>query len=156
PNKEKDVVVQIVDHGTLYYNAATTKRIIVHGNGGNDNFEVKGDVKTPLVLDGGEGNDSIQGGHGSDMLLGGPGDDVLRSQDGKDVLIGGVGADNMKGDAKEDLMIAGTTAYDSDLSSLLHVMDEWSTNQKVETRIDHLRHGTGLNGPVVLVAGSGA
>src|SRR5207237_8523484 len=95
-NKEKDVAVQIVDHGTLYYNAATTKRIIIHGNGGNDTFDVKGDVKTPLVLDGGEGNDSIEGGHGKDMLLGGPGDDQLKAQDGMDVLIGGTGMDTLK------------------------------------------------------------
>jgi hypothetical protein len=150
--KEKDIMVQIQDVGTLYYNAATIKRLVIQGSDGNDSVQVKGDVKVPLAIFGGGGNDSIQGGHGADLLAGGPGDDSLTSQDGSDVLIGGAGSDNIKGGGKEDLIIAGTTSYDSDQAALLHILDEWSTKQTVDTRIAHLRNGTGLNGPVVLVA----
>jgi Ca2+-binding RTX toxin-like protein len=152
-DKKKNIAVNI-DGTVLYYDMDTTKRIIIYGEGGNDSFDVKGDIKTPLVIDGGEGNDSITGGHGSDLLIGGPGDDVMDGKESANVLIGGTGADNIKGGGEGDLIIAGTTSYDGNQAQLLAILNEWSTKQKIEVKVDHLRNGSGLNGPVVLTAGT--
>src|SRR5439155_563022 len=82
------------------------------GGGGNDTFTVTGDVKTPLLIDGGACNDVINGGKGNDILLGGADNDVLTGHEGRDILIGGTGSDNLIGTQDEDILIAGTTTHD--------------------------------------------
>jgi Ca2+-binding RTX toxin-like protein len=62
--------------------------IIVRGRAANDTLSGKGglgtglsDVDVELVLDGGDGDDSIQGGDDDDLLIGGPGNDVMDGDD---------------------------------------------------------------------------
>jgi RTX calcium-binding nonapeptide repeat (4 copies) len=54
------------------------------------------------VICGGEGDDTITGGDGADRILGGPGDDELRGSEGSDVLNGGAGHDFLGGGAGDD------------------------------------------------------
>ncbi len=69
------------------------------------------------TLDGGAGNDvifgeddddSITGGTGNDSLDGGIDDDILSGGDGEDTLIGGQGADSMSGGLGDDTFLVGT------------------------------------------------
>ena len=56
-----------------------------YGNGGND--VLNGQVSIDdLVIDGGDGNDTIKGGSGDDILAGGSGSDTLKGGAGADVL----------------------------------------------------------------------
>ena len=48
---------------------------------------------TSVMLDGGDGADTLIGNVGDDTLLGGSGSDTLIGGDGSDVINGGVGAD---------------------------------------------------------------
>lgn len=56
-----------------------------------------GMVPTPLLLDGGDDNDTLIGGVGDDLLLGGAGNDNLLGEPGGDILDGGLGADDLRG-----------------------------------------------------------
>lgn len=55
-------------------------------------------------MDGGSGNDTLNGDLGDDVLFGGIGNDVLKGQDGDDVLHGGDGADILKGNVHSDTL----------------------------------------------------
>jgi Ca2+-binding RTX toxin-like protein len=62
-----------------------------------------------MVIDGGEGNDSLlRGSAGDDRINGGPGNDVLDGQDGGDNLDGGPGDDSMTGGAGNDSIVGGS------------------------------------------------
>jgi len=64
-------------------------------------------------LDGGTGNDTLQGDLGRDRLFGGSGDDVLSGGVGGDYLLGGVGSDTFvfnKGDASSWAQLHGSFA----------------------------------------------
>jgi Ca2+-binding RTX toxin-like protein len=63
----------------------------VNGDGGNDSITVTTPGLAALILldlDGGTGNDSIDGGDGNDFLTGGSDLDTLNGGDGNDLLIG--------------------------------------------------------------------
>lgn len=74
---------------------------------------------TGMLVDGGLGNDTIQGQGGDDELYGGGGSDILRGGAGNDVLDGngkygwinggkGVGDDDLYGQAGDDTLFGGT------------------------------------------------
>ena len=67
--------------------------VTVHGNGGDDWIGTSGSITTPLILDGGDGNDQIFGGAGPDRILGGPGNDVVDGRLGADTVLLGDGDD---------------------------------------------------------------
>jgi hypothetical protein len=96
----------------------TTERLVLDANGGDDSFSTSGDL-APLIalsVDGGAGNDRIDGGNGSDTLVGGPGDDVVDGNQGADsALLGdgndtfvwdaGDGSDTVEGQAGQDALV---------------------------------------------------
>lgn len=59
---------------------------------------------TPLILEGGDGADSIAGAGGPDVLGGHGGDDLLAGLGGDDSLVGGDGADWLDGGADDDTL----------------------------------------------------
>lgn len=77
---------------------------------GSDNLDATGDNGNNSingnsgdnVLDGGVGNDTLNGNDGNDTLLGGAGTDSLNGGSGNDMLDGGIGADSMAGGAGDD------------------------------------------------------
>ena len=53
------------------------------------------------------GDDTLNGGTGSDILIGRKGDDQLNGEDGNDILLGGSGNDTLDGGAGNDLLDGG-------------------------------------------------
>jgi len=64
----------------------------------------------PLMLTGGNGNDTLTGYESSETIVGNGGNDVLYGRGGDDVLEGGVGNDNLQGDAGADTLLGGEGA----------------------------------------------
>jgi Ca2+-binding RTX toxin-like protein len=80
---------------------ATSERLVLNANGGDDSFTATGDL-APLIaltVDGGAGNDRIGGGNGSDTLKGGAGDDFIDGNQGSDSAFLGDGSDTFQWDA---------------------------------------------------------
>jgi Ca2+-binding RTX toxin-like protein len=82
-NGDDDADVYLAEPDTLSGAFPLANAVVVRGRGGNDVLTGKGGDGTGtsallgLVLDGGDGDDSIQGGEASDTLIGGAGNDVL-------------------------------------------------------------------------------
>ena len=66
--------------------------VVFSGGDGNDFLNGSG-MATPIVADGGAGDDILIGGDGDDILIGGDGADLLIGGGGNNILIGGDGAD---------------------------------------------------------------
>ena len=88
-------------------------RVLVLGMGGNDMISAAA-VSVPVILDGGDGDDTLIGGSGGDLLFAGPGNNSLVAGLGDDTLVGGgndtldggAGNDNESGDRGSDRMFA--------------------------------------------------
>ncbi len=82
---------------------------VINGLEGNDTIEGGGDKDT---LYGGQGNDNLNGGWDSDYLYGQDGDDVLKGDSllgqGNDSLDGGAGNDNLQAGWGDDDLIGGS------------------------------------------------
>jgi RTX calcium-binding nonapeptide repeat (4 copies) len=62
---------------------------------GNDSVSLS--TARPSIVRGGEGDDTLEGGEGSDLLFGEGGDDTLKGGTGIDLLDGGPGGDQISG-----------------------------------------------------------
>ena len=80
---------------------------LVEGGDGNDKIDGRRVTVARLELDGGDGNDQIRGGANDDWLIGGAGNDVLRGGAGNDWIIGGEGKDKLSGGKGDDALIGG-------------------------------------------------
>jgi len=78
----------------------------VYGGTGRDTLNASG-LSTPVMIDGGEGNDLLWGGRGDDLLVGGSGHDLIWGGGGADILLGGDGNDLLWGDGGYNLLIGG-------------------------------------------------
>jgi Ca2+-binding RTX toxin-like protein len=109
------------------YQLAGINQIEIVLNSGDDSATISGDVTLLTLIDGGNGNDRLNGGAGNSILLGGLGDDKLLGGDGRDLLIGGLGADSLDGGAQDDILVAGTTNYDNSYGALGAILARWAT-----------------------------
>jgi Ca2+-binding RTX toxin-like protein len=117
-------------------------RIIVYGYGGNDDITIAGGISLPSFLYGGDGNDRLKGGGGSNVLIGGDGDDLLVGGNSRDFLIGGNGSDRLVGNASDDILLGDNLSFTDDLTTLDAVMQEWNrTDRSYQDRIDDLKNG---------------
>ena len=105
---------------------------------GDDEATVAGNITTSVILDGGAGNDHLNGGGGLNILLGGSGKDELLGGKGRDVLIGGLGKDRLVGNDGDDLLIGGTTTFDGNYSALNGIMALWAANLSYTQRVTAL------------------
>ena len=103
---------------TTEYTLANVSWLRVHGKAGDDVFDINeanGSISIPLLLAGGPGADSIEGGGGNDWLIGGDdwlngstdGNDTLTGNGGNDILTGGAGVDSVTGGAGNDRLNGG-------------------------------------------------
>jgi len=60
------------------------------------------------TIDGRGGNDVILGGHGDDQLRGGTGNDTIYDGEHQDRLFGNAGSDELNGDGGDDTLVGGT------------------------------------------------
>src|SRR4051812_39871477 len=83
---------------------ANTSLIQVFGQGGNDilNLNEASGALPAASLFGGDGNDTMTGGSGNDMLFGQDGNDTLLGKGGNDFLFGGTGNDTLTGGDGDD------------------------------------------------------
>lgn len=88
-------------------------------NGGNGNDTLQGSLGNDMVL-GGAGNDTLGGGDGNDMLNGGIGTDLLNGNFGNDTLDGSDGNDKLDGSFGDDLLQGGNGND--------RLEDSWDTN----------------------------
>ena len=68
--------------------------IVVNGLGGNDTLDAATLSGVKLTLDGGAGNDTINGSSGADVLIGGDGNDTVDGNQGDDLALLGAGNDS--------------------------------------------------------------
>lgn len=82
----------------------------VHGGAGNDSIIGTGSKigRVRLLLDGGDGNDTVRGTLGDDTILGGAGNDNLKGSDGNDTISGEDGDDFVDGEAGNDSIDGGS------------------------------------------------
>ena len=80
---------------------ATT--LTVNGDDGNDVVLVAAS-RSAVNLNGGDGDDRLDGGQGADNIDGGQGNDILLGRGGNDVLSGGDGNDRLKGHGGRDVL----------------------------------------------------
>src|SRR6185295_5209674 len=68
-------------------------RLVINGQGGDDSIDASGldDDAILLTVNGGDGDDTLIGGAGADLLAGNGGDDRLLGGPGADILDGGPG-----------------------------------------------------------------
>ena len=95
---------------------ANTSVIQVFGQAGNDTISLdESNGALPAAqLFGGDGNDTLTGGSGNDLLFGGSGNDTLLGKGGNDLLFGGSGNDVLTGGTGDDQMFgqSGVNSYD--------------------------------------------
>ncbi|MFC6639303.1 hypothetical protein [Sulfitobacter sediminilitoris] len=100
---------------------------VVAADGGND------------TLDGGAGDDVIDGGDGNDSISGGAENDIVRGGDGDDTISGGAGNDTLMGSDSEDVQATIASFDFEDTSGLIQYQDATFASN------DTLGHITGDN-----------
>jgi peroxidase len=98
------------DHSRLRANSVdvifeSISDLLLSGEGGNDTITAVAPDAARVTLDGGNGNDRLQGSRNSESLFGGAGDDVLLGGEGDDQLFGGPGDDRLMGEGGSDRLI---------------------------------------------------
>jgi hypothetical protein len=99
-----------------------------------------------VKLLGGSGNDTLTvNGSGQAALVGNAGNDTLNANgSGRTILIGGAGADTLTaGASAQSIMIGESTSYDNNMAALDAILNEWSSGNNYQTRINNILGGTG-------------
>jgi Ca2+-binding RTX toxin-like protein len=84
-----------LDPAPFALDIGTSENLVVNANGGDDQFSAVGNLAAliQITVDGGDGNDTILGSNGPDLLIGGAGNDFIDGQQGADVILLGEGDD---------------------------------------------------------------
>lgn len=139
------VDASFVDSNYLTFAAASVQRIVIYANGGDDRVAVSGSVTKPVVIDGGTGDDKLNGGAGRNVIDGGPGEDHLTGGNGHDILIGGDGEDKLEGQSGRDVLVGGKSSYDNNLlywRALDSLLTRWNAAPSYTAGITELRTPT--------------
>jgi Ca2+-binding RTX toxin-like protein len=111
-----DVAAALGDGNDQVTLDATVTQVGVLLQGGDGNDTLTG-AATADTLQGGAGNDTLNGLAGDDVLTGGAGDDTLAGGDGDDSLSGGAGRDSVQGGADDDTIPDAGADVDPDTFS---------------------------------------
>jgi VCBS repeat-containing protein len=85
-------------------------KIFADGGQGNDSITLGAEVKSPIQMEGGVGDDTLSGGQGNDTIIGGDGADILSGGSGWNHLYGGDGNDILNGGDDDDWLSGGAGA----------------------------------------------
>jgi uncharacterized delta-60 repeat protein len=136
---------------------AAVNGILIQAGAGNDTVTIANGIAVAAEIHGGDGNDLLSGGGGSDMIfgeagtnilegnagddvvVGGAGTDIISGGNGRDILIGGLGSDLITGDNGDDILIAGATVHDTNPAGLASIRSIWSGGSSYNTRVTTLR-----------------
>jgi WD40 repeat protein len=80
-------------------------RIVIFGEAGFDQISVANSITKPATIYGDDGFDIINGGGGNDIIDGGPGFDMLNGNGGDDTFINHGGGDSLNGGAGIDTLV---------------------------------------------------
>jgi Ca2+-binding RTX toxin-like protein len=122
----------------------------VHVDSGDMSDVVVQKAKTPTVMDGGPGDDSLSGDGANETLNGGPGNDTLSGGGGNDALNGGDDNDSLDGSGGSDALNGGNGV---DLATyavrgkpvtvtLDGVANDGITNERDNVQTENLRGGS--------------
>ena len=123
------------DNKIYGFDKKDVKRVKIRSRGGDDKITIAPNVPGVIIqagdgndtilggqgrdtIDAGEGNDRVNANAGNDLVRGGAGKDKLRGGDGNDALEGGEGNDLLTGDAGNDTLVG-----DLDDSAAAHGAD---------------------------------
>ena len=106
-------VAVVTDGVTVQQSFAASAVNSIAFNAGAGNDSLMNSTSTPVVADGGDGNDSLVGGSGNDTLYGIGGDDTLVGGDGNDLIRGGSGNDSLDGGAGNDTLLGEGGSFDT-------------------------------------------
>jgi len=119
--------VKLADGSVLSAPSLLKQALANVGTNGNDTLWADGvypqghGTITGVSLDGGKGNDVLNGNWGDDTLTGGLGNDTLSGNKGTDSLVGGKGNDTYlfnRGDGQDVIVDTDSTLFNSDLLKL--------------------------------------
>lgn len=113
-----DSIVQLEVGGTVCWHpeeksnelvcdASSIAGFEVNAGGGDDRVTVTRQIKVPVTLRGGAGDDVLFGGRGPDKLIGGFGADRLNGGGGGDIILGGEANDRLVGGPGDDTLRGG-------------------------------------------------
>jgi Ca2+-binding RTX toxin-like protein len=103
PNSWMIEQIRFADSATVW-SSDDINAVVLNGGAGNDTLQ---GYATADTLNGADGNDTLYGRDGNDTLNGGAGADTLRGEGGNDMLNGGADADNLQGGAGNDILEGG-------------------------------------------------
>ncbi|TCB38250.1 hypothetical protein E0H82_01250 [Acinetobacter sp. ANC 4910] len=126
---------------------------IIQGTSANDTLNNSASGTIHERLYGYDGDDTLNGSSGNDLLRGGAGNDTLNGGDGNDLLIDGNGADTFNAGNGNDVMIISGTGFVSidggagtDTLTLLDGIDLDLTTSNNITNIERIDLGNGAEG----------
>ena len=102
----------------------------------------------------GNGNDNVQLGNGSDVIVEGNGNDNVSAGNGADLVVGGLGQHTIQLGNGNDILIDGSATVVNSGDSLRQILSDWnaSSSASVNTRLKVVYN---TSHPNVLKAGSG-
>jgi Ca2+-binding RTX toxin-like protein len=107
--------------------------IHIWGRAGNDKITVLL-LDIPALLHGGDGNDEIIGGMGSNLVFGDGGNDKLTAGVRSDLLVGGDGSDSLFDAPGNDVLLGGRLSYQLTGDFLRQMLQQWSASATQNTR----------------------
>lgn len=134
-NEERTINFLEFSNGDIA-NLDEIRRMSLIGSNGDD--AISGYIGSNNIIEGGAGNDTLEGKEADDTLIGGDGDDKLYGNIGSDTLIGGKGDDLLEGGMGDDVYIYNK----GDGNDTILNKYDWMPNT---TNNDTLRFGEGIS-----------
>jgi hypothetical protein len=106
----KDELRVVVNRQKFYFATAEVGQLEVDAGAGNDRVELerKSELfETAMLIEGGDGRDTLSGGLGDDSLYGGAGNDSVVGGTGDDLVFGGEHNDTVYGGKGDDALAGG-------------------------------------------------
>ena len=149
-------------NGATYGPFAATGRIVVYTNSGNDAVTVSPAIYLQSWLMAGNGNDTLSGGSGNNVLVGGGGRCTLTGGAGRNLVIAGSGSSRLFGGqpysatspaSGGSIMVGGSTIYDGNAAALNAILQEWSSTDSYVARMQKIQSSVGPSGVALAMNG---